>query len=537
MNKKCISSVFAVAMLFGMALLTTPTTHAASVVVNSSTTLPSNTEYRMVGYTASDSSEYMVVAAGTDGVLVYAVGSDGIATSPSATINTPGTAVDVVVSGSNLIIADRYTGQGLSSIGHVYIYSLATPSQPQLLATYSDSLADFQAVAVTEDGQTLFAADRIAGVSSISIADPTAPTHLDTYNAGTSAVDLEISSNMLYILQSVGEFGYVHLVDITDPSNFPSYTSLATVNSSANELLADGEKLYVSNGDTGLTIYDYSNPSTPVATGAYNSSGAALSFSLVGSGYGVLADGSNGIVVTSMMNSVNPTPIATENTQMTAAIDTVVFGDRIFVLSNGIYEMNIKLNLTVTGSDNGKKEKVTVKENGILWCVINVSSSEVGAQAFVADIDGDGLNHEIVEAPKGKIKKPKLRVFDGSSCNLVTSKAMSDSDSAVKFKIKTGNYYGDSTSKDEIVAARAYNKDGVAKLKLLAYFYKDATLKKKTANTFDSLQTFVDDGFKIKISEGKDYPIRIEAKSDSDIKEKYQLKKTDDGYKFKRKDS
>lgn len=502
---------------------------AATINVDSSLSL-SSTDYRMI-HQEIGGEDYLLIAGGEDGVLIYAIADSGVSTTPTATINTSGTAVDIATNGDYLYIADSSAGSGLNTRGHMLIYNIATPASPQLTYDYSVNFTSLQSVEVNSSGTTVYVGDRVYGVHVLDVGDHSNPTELSLYEDGLSAIDMAIDENTLYILQSFseGETGYIYVLDVSSPSS-PAALGGGSISYTANELVIQNNVVYVAAGAEGFQAYDYTNPSNPTLTASYDTTGSTNGISFLSDNIAIIADGSGGVDILSIAQGSATLLTESTQTELNTAVSAVTVDDRIFILANGIYEISLAYTFDVTGSDNGDAETITVTESGSDWCTITVNDGTLGAQAFLADMNGDGIAHEIVTAPVGKTKQPRMRVYDVQSCTQLSSVKLSDSDKKQQYTIGVENYYT-TTDASEIIAARVFEKNDAYQLTLAAYFVKtDNTFSKKASITENPTQKkFSTEGFKIKFNTEKSYPIIIQAKNSSDVKVKYQLKKKNDG--------
>ncbi|MBI2411093.1 MAG: hypothetical protein HYV32_04350 [Candidatus Kerfeldbacteria bacterium] len=503
--------------------------HAATINIDSSLAL-SSTDYRMIHHEI-DGQDYLFVAGGEDGVLIYAIADSGVSSSPTSTINTAGTAVDIAANGDYLYIADSSAGSGFNTRGHMFIYNIANPASPQLTYDYSVSFTSIQSVEVNNAGTTAYVGDRLYGVHVLDVGDHSNPTELSVYEDGLSAIDMTIDGNTLYILQSFSEgaTGYVYVLDVSSPSS-PAALGGGSISYTANELVVQNNVLYVAAGAEGFQAYDYTNPSNPTLTASYDTTGSTNALTFLSDNVAIIADGSGGVDVLSVAQGSATLLTESTQTELNTAVDAVTVGDRIFILANGIYEISLSYSFDVSGSANGDSETITVTESGNDWCTITVNDGTLGAQAFLADMNGDGVMHEIVTAPVGKTKQPRMRLYDVESCAQLSSVKLSDSDKKQQYTLGVQNYYTTNEA-SEIIAARVFEKDDTYQLSLAAYFVKtDNTFSKKASITENPTQKkFYTEGFKIKFNTEKSYPIIIQAKNSSDIKVKYQLKKKNDG--------
>lgn len=530
--------VFCGGLALFLFLFTAQSAHAATLAGVEKSVELSSTLFHMIAHQVGN-DRYLIVAAGEDGVHLYKITDSGFESSPTATIDTDGTAMDVVAYSNTLYIADKNSGSGFSSKGHVLTYDISTPASPELLNDYTANLGTFQSVALSSDGNTLYAGDKLSGVHIIDVTDPENQELIEIYGDGLSAVDLQVSGTTLYLLQTftTGEAGAIQIVDASNTDDMSLLGSIVTAND-ANEFVYNSSGvLSLSNGSSGLSFYDVSNPSSISLLGTQDTDGSAKAVDTVRGTFTLLADGSNGVILIRTGGGV--TVIDSENSTIASAVDVVALDNAFYVLSQGIHYVPMEYAFDASGTKDGKAEKVTVTEGGSDWCTIAVSDKKVGAYAFAADVTGDG-HQDIIEAPKGAIKKPKVRVYDslGESCPLFSKKKLNDSDKKKKFVTKVGQYYGSDTSKQEIVSARTFEKDGEYKLQLIALFVNsEGKVKQKKKKSFVVKKKLVKQGITLKIKAGKSYPIVAQAKDDADKKEKFKLVKKNGEFKLKKKDS
>lgn len=507
----------------------TQLTQAATLDVANSTSF-SGTGHRIVMITNND-IDYAVVAA--DDVMVYQL-SDDAAPSLVGSYVTTGTAYDVAVSSDlqYLYIADGSTTTTTSCIavcipvttvkGHVLVLSMANPTAPALVADYSQNLGNFQALELV--GTTLYAADVTTGLHVINVANPAAPTQvavLSDYLAGN-----DLTSDGTYLFMLIPLYGITGIFDITTPTT-PTYVGTVVVYTNASQLLAENNVLYVSDGDNGLSAYDYAVSITlPVLLGTYNTPGTTQGFTLH-NGLGYIADNTGGVVAINASTPANMTAIATSTAvELESAHDVVYAGKYAYVLTDMIlYQVALNFDFSVKGSKDGKVGNVTIYDGDNVWLTVAAYSKEVGAQAFLGDVNKDGLA-EVVTAPVGKMKNPKMQIYDPILGTLLSSKKLSTDDTKRQFVLGVGDYYKPE-SQAEIVASELSSGD----LKLSAYFVKtDNSIKQKaTYSEADAMDQFITEGYKIKIKSDKSYPIILQAKESTDVKEKFQLKKNSDG--------
>src|SRR3989339_210089 len=531
MSKK---NLIIISFLILIGLLKITPVQAAEIEIKNSVVI-SSTSYHLI-YHEISGNQYLLTAGGEDGLLIYQMTEDGLSSDPVGTFDTDGSAMDVTAYGNYAYVADHYTQNGPIIKGHLLTLDISDPANPQLVNDYQVTLGNFQTVAISADGSTLYAGDKISGIHILDVSDPTTPIFLSSYSLGSAAADLAVVDTTLYILQIFDTAGGILVVDFSNPTA-PTALGGESVYADANELTVAGSVVYVANGATGLTAYDFSNPASPTLLSNFDTGGSARAFAVLNPTTGVIADGSGGVYVIATANtSALAERAQSSDALLTSATDVVVVDGRIFVLSAGIQELTLTYTFSAQGSGNGAEEAIAVKDGSAAWCTIDVSDQKVGAKVFLGDYNNDGLAYEIAEAPIGKIKKPKIRVYDAVSCELLSQKKMSDSDKKQQFKMKGGNYYGSDTSQDEIVATRVFTKDDVPQIKLLAYFLNTSNeLKLKKSTTFATNKKMESQGYKLQLTEGKKWPIVIKAKNDTSVQEKYKLEKKDGNFKWKKK--
>jgi len=134
-------------------------------------------------------------------------------------------------------------------------------------------------LAVSPDGNTLFAASNTGSVTifaAFDISDPTSPSYISKISDGTNL-------GRVYRIKVVGNYAYVPVKDkdrflVIDVSNTASMSIVGNLYDATNlngawGVDVDGNYAYVTayDGDR-LTVVDISTPASPSVTGSYNSS-------------------------------------------------------------------------------------------------------------------------------------------------------------------------------------------------------------------------------------------------------------------------
>ncbi|MFA5995318.1 MAG: hypothetical protein WCW27_06715 [Patescibacteria group bacterium] len=534
--KKIFSFVlFAVLGVFGYV----QASQAVSVELNTATSV-TGLGTRVISLYVNDTN-YAVVTSGD--VLIYQL-SNSAAPVLVGSYATPGTAYDVTASadGHYLYVADGSTisttqtcrvvlGRNIctdnapTAAGHALVLDISTISAPTLTADYSYNLGNFQAVELV--GTTLYVSDIVNGIHVVDVATPSVPSQVNLLTTYTGVMDLVSSAGYLYALSATTTSVLVfNISSVTAPTQVGSGAASVL----ANRLRIDDGTLYIADGENGLVIYNVNNPATPTLVGVYNSTGLARGVTFA-NGIGYLADSYGGVVALNMNNVGNVSVIATSTaTELNTANDVTYVGKYAYVLTNtALNQVYLNYDFTVDGSANGEKGDVTVYESGAYWSTIHAYTNTVGAQAKLGDVNNDGIM-EIVTAPKGKMKQPKVQVYNAVTGTMLSSKKLDSSEDKTQFIIGVGDYYNP-VSKAEIVAGRLMASGDNTALMLTAYFVKaDNSIKKKTTVTENpTAALFSEEGYKIKIKSDKSYPIVVQAKETTDVKSKYKVVKNSDG--------
>lgn len=493
----------------------------------------SDTFFHMEGF-QQNNRNYAVIAAGNGGLLIVDI-TDPANMELVSQYNTTGTARDVVVSGNYAYVADGVTAAGLSTAGKMFIFDISDVANPSLVGTYTKTTDTVTTVALS--GTNLFVGTTLGGVRVIDVTNPAAPTEIGALTTDAQAdTDIVIKDNRLYLLQA--SLSKMTIVNIDTPSSPAIVTTVATA-ATANELYINESTLYVANGDNGITVYDLTNLDAPANQGTYNSAGVAMGVALVpNSPWVFVADAGGGIDLVDFSDLTNATVIGEVNADEYLASNDVIYSNGVaYVLSNGVQAVQIKFNFEVEGSSTGKVGKVIVTESGNDWCTFTAYDDKIGARPKLGDMNGDGID-DIAVVPKDAVKKPKLQFWNAMDCTKFSQKKLSDSDKKLRFLIAVGDYFK-GTAADELVAAAAYTQDGVSKLRILSYFVNSSNKYSQKAKVTENptLSAFTEDGIKVRLKTGQDYPIIVQSKDDSSKNVKYKLKKKDDGsYKLKKKD-
>jgi hypothetical protein len=156
-------------------------------------------------------------------------------------VDTPGSAQSVTLDGDLVYVAD--------GTGGVQVIDVTARSSPQIIGSYNTPSSARQ---VLIRGLVAYVPDRTTGLIALDISDPTNPQLISMLAGLGDTRGIAAWGHLAF----VADFnGFVHMVDIADPGDMQlvqSVPSLGTPRAISN----DSRKLYLADGDAGLTILD-----------------------------------------------------------------------------------------------------------------------------------------------------------------------------------------------------------------------------------------------------------------------------------------
>lgn len=195
------------------------------------------------------SGDLALVAGGEGGLFVFDVRTREATL--LASIDTPGFAENVVVSGSRAYVADGFFG--------VAVIDLADPSRPVL----ENSLeTPGYAYSLEREGELIFLADATT-FRIIDISVPGAPVLRGRVLARGAALDVASSNGRAFFADSQG----VRIFDVSDP-DAPQLLGSFDSEDQQQTALASGDTLFLAGLATGLKVIDVSSPAAPILRGS-----------------------------------------------------------------------------------------------------------------------------------------------------------------------------------------------------------------------------------------------------------------------------
>jgi hypothetical protein len=183
---------------------------------------------------------------------------------------------------------------GYPTDNSIFVYDVSDPSQPSLLTTFNGS--DALVHDVTVSGNRLFASGWNGTSDIFDITNPQVPVLLGTFTSGVHTQDVSFSTdgNFVFCPHELAANGDVVIFDISNPAApvqvndlQETLLGLQATSPSTSKLMRDSASnrdfLYVAWYQSGLAVFDVSDPAHAVLVGNYDT---WPGFSFGGSGGG-----------------------------------------------------------------------------------------------------------------------------------------------------------------------------------------------------------------------------------------------------------
>jgi hypothetical protein len=215
----------------------------------------------------------------------------------------------------------------LSVAGGLEVMDIADADNPASLLVVPTAGQPSDAAILNE---TLYLADGSAGVRVMSLAVPSAPAEIGSYEVQAPATAVAgPSAAQIYAAQ--GRDGLA-AVDLSKPLD-PTQSSLLTTGSNVRDIAVNGQYAYLACGADGLQIVDISLPSAPVLKGSFATAGFCTRVACSGS-TAVLTDG-NSLYAVNVSNPMTPVLIR-EWTDAGWFFDAAIDGSTIYAAVGGM---------------------------------------------------------------------------------------------------------------------------------------------------------------------------------------------------------
>jgi hypothetical protein len=195
-------------------------------------------------------------------------------------VDTPGDALGVAVSGNHAYVADNASG--------LQVIDITNPAHPQIVG----SVGTFDsAVEVAVSGSYAYVA-AVGYFLVIDITDPAHPQVVGSAPTPMGASSVVIAGTCAFV--STGE-RCVKVIDITNPAQPQEVGGRFTLGWTGGVSVA-GAHAYVTAGRAGIEILDITNPASPRFVGSVNTPGDAYGV-VVSGGYAYVADAFSGLQI------------------------------------------------------------------------------------------------------------------------------------------------------------------------------------------------------------------------------------------------
>ncbi|UCH34875.1 MAG: hypothetical protein JSV65_00530 [Armatimonadota bacterium] len=242
------------------------------------------------GVTSSD--RYVYLANGRKGLQVLDASCPRRLTSVGA-CSTPGSAVDVAISGALAAVADHYGyTSGGAKPSSLQLIDVSRPTCPLTVGHY-DNDAMQSPWAVVLRGRYAYVADQIAGLVILDVSDPAQPREVARCavpKGSTSAIDV-VGTHAYVTAEDAG----LYVIDVRNPKK-PTVVAHSPTPDDAWDVAVSGVYAYLAAAGAGLRILDVSNPARPRHVADWNTPGVASAVA-AGDGFVCLADADWGLLV------------------------------------------------------------------------------------------------------------------------------------------------------------------------------------------------------------------------------------------------
>jgi hypothetical protein len=218
-------------------------------------------------------------------------------------LNTSGTAYDVVLAGDHAYVADGYYG--------LIVMDISDPSVPTLAGDYNTT---GQARGVTVEGDYAYVAGDVSGLQIIDITDPANPSQTGACDTPGTAYAVAVAGNHAYVADK--DFG-LQVVDISNPAS-PSIVGNYDTSGFAYDVEIAGDHAYVADQNSDLQVIDITDPTNPTLAGHWNMIGAAYGLAIDGD-HAFIAHSTHGLRVVDISDPTNPSTLGTCDTPGTAS--------------------------------------------------------------------------------------------------------------------------------------------------------------------------------------------------------------------------
>jgi hypothetical protein len=243
---------------------------------------------------------YAYIANYMNGLTILDI-STPYAPTVAGSVNTPGNARDVSVSGTIAAIAD---GSDLQ------IIDVSDPENPFIISSVDpDPAASSSVYGVAVSGNTIcIAGNSDSGFRVVDISDPYNPTVSNKINVDDSEA-IAILGDYAYVSGSIGSIRKLMVVDI-NPAHPEYLTIVGEVNTTyfAEDITLSGSIAYLANQDQGVQIVDISDPENPTTIGTVDTFSNAMGVAVSGNA-AFVADYYSGLAILPIPAEIAPVTV------------------------------------------------------------------------------------------------------------------------------------------------------------------------------------------------------------------------------------
>lgn len=303
---------------------------------------------------------YAYLADHQAGLSVYDVSCPFAPAPQGRTIDTPSSAMDVVVSGNYAYVADGYADLQY----HANLRVIDLGADPPLVYSPAATPAGTTAHDVVVRNEHAYVADQTFGLAIYDVSNPTAPQALGyTYLRGwTDGVDVDATEQYAYLADS---YQGLVVVDVSDPAlpvaSAPYHPTGFSSYNGASGIQVVGTRAFLSHRVYGLWIIDVTAPSAPAFIGslvgpAYGEPRVTGEAVFVAGNYAYVAysdpnpsSADGGVLVIDVADPANPVTVGAYKIAVPStlpkpvSLDVQVSGDYAYLAcgSNGIHVVDV----------------------------------------------------------------------------------------------------------------------------------------------------------------------------------------------------
>ncbi|MGY5880864.1 MAG: hypothetical protein RTV31_11470 [Candidatus Thorarchaeota archaeon] len=214
-----------------------------------------NRKYRSIGIIS-------VLLVGSLGVAIYLTTSaSSITLTELGQIDTGGFANFVEVAGDIAYVLDTNEEHPVDLV----LIDISDPTNPVELSSWSDGGHPWE---LDVAGNFVYVADGFEGLEIINVTDPENPSELCQYDGSGEIYDVQIVDDIAY----VADWNWGLLVlNVSDPAS-PDLLASKSITGACLHVYVEGNFVYATDHrseQTGLVIYDITNPANPILVGNY----------------------------------------------------------------------------------------------------------------------------------------------------------------------------------------------------------------------------------------------------------------------------